>query len=156
MRFLSPLLVSAALLAAPQAMPEHAPDYLPDANAQRFLTVENGGKPGQSLVMLTERVAVKETGPRQTVKKFGEVYAFSPAFLAVPRNQPVELSFWNLQPDDEHDVLFLAPDQTALMHWNLPPLSKTPFTYTFHEPGLYTLVCTMHRPEMTAQILVLP
>ncbi len=156
MRFLSPLLVSAALLAAPPAMPEHAPDYLPDANAQRFLTVEKGGKPEQSLVMLTERVAVKETGPRQTVKTFGEVYAFSPAFLAVPRNKPVELLV--LEPPARRRARRALPraDQTALMHWNLPPLSKTPFTYTFHEPGLYTLVCTMHRPEMTAQILVLP
>ena len=148
------LLLALAVLAA--AHSPHTPDYLPDVQAQRILTVEKGGKPELNLVVLTERVAVKETGPRATVAKFGEVYAFSPTFLAVPRNRPVEISFWNLQPDDEHDILILAPDQTTLMHWTLPPLSKVPFTYTFHEAGVYSVVCTMHRPEMSAQILVTP
>jgi plastocyanin len=59
-----------------------------------------------------------------------------------------------LQPDDEHDILIMAPDQTVLMHWNLAPLSKTPFTYTFHKPGIYSVICALHRPEMSAQILV--
>jgi plastocyanin len=148
------VLGSAATLAAAHGGPEWTPNYLPDAQAQQYLTVETGGRPEQNLVVLTERVAVKETGPRETVAKFGEVYAFSPAFLAVPLDKPVEISFWNLQPDDEHDVLFVAPDQSVLMHWNLPPLSKVPFTYTFHKPGIFTVVCAMHRPEMNAQILV--
>ena len=39
------------------------------------------------------------TGPRATVARFGEVYAFSPAFVAVHRDEPTEISFWNLQPD---------------------------------------------------------
>ncbi len=142
------------ILAAVHTHPERTPDYLPDADAQKYLTVEQGGRPEQNLVVLTEAVAVKETGPRQTVAKFGEVYAFSPSFLAVPLEKPVEISFWNLQPDDDHDVLFIAPDQTVLMHWNLPALSKTPFTYTFHKPGIYSVICALHRPEMTAQILV--
>lgn len=147
-------LFSTLILAAAHGHPERTPDYLPTGEAERFLTVEKGGKPEQNLVVLTESVAVKETGPKQTVARFGEVYAFSPSFLAVPRERPVEISFWNLQPDDEHDVLILAPDQTVLMHWNLKPLSRTPFTYTFHQPGIYSVVCTLHRPEMTAQILV--
>jgi hypothetical protein len=41
---------------------------------------------------------VKETGPKPTVKTFGEVYAFSPTFIAVHPDQPTEFDFWNLQP----------------------------------------------------------
>jgi plastocyanin len=105
---------------------------------------------------MTERVAVDETGPRETVARFGETYAFSPTFLAVRVGEPVEIAFWNLQPDDLHDVLFVAPDHSVLMHWKLPALSKVTFTYTFQKPGLYDFTCTMHVPEMTGQILVLP
>jgi plastocyanin len=147
-------ILGAAVLAMAHSHPERTPDYLPEGDALGYLTVEKGGRPEQNLVVLTEAVAVKETGPKETVKKFGEVYAFSPAFLAVPLEKPIEISFWNLQPDDEHDILIVAPDQTVLMHWSLAPLSKTPFTYTFHKQGIYSVICALHRPEMTAQILV--
>ena len=74
-------LFSTLILAAAHGHPERTPDYLPTGEAERFLTVEKGGKPEQNLVVLTESVAVKETGPKQTVARFGEVYAFSPSFL---------------------------------------------------------------------------
>jgi hypothetical protein len=35
-------------------------------------------------------VAIKETGPAQTVKQFGEVYAFSPDVFAVRRDEPTQ------------------------------------------------------------------
>ena len=38
-------------------------------------------------------VAVKETGPKQTVEKFGEVYAFSPNFFAAHRDEPTRIRF---------------------------------------------------------------
>ena len=85
--------------------------------------------------MLTEAVAIKETGPRATVARFGEVDAFSPAFVAVHRDEPTEISVWNLQPDDDHDFMLVGPDS--------------------HEEGLFTFYCTMHQPDMTGQILVL-
>lgn len=149
-----------AVIAAVDPHPAHAaadsgPDYLPSGPATAFLTVERGGQPARKVVVMTERVAVKETGPRATVRHFGETYAFSPTFFAVRAGEPVEISFWNLQPDDLHDVLFVAPDHSVLMHWKLPALSKTTFTYTFQKPGLYDFTCAMHLPEMTGQILVL-
>ncbi len=134
---------------------DSGPDYLPSGAATAFLTVQQGGAPARKVVIMTERVAVNETGPKETVARFGETYEFSPSFLAVHAGEPVEISFWNLQPDDLHDVLFVAPDHSVLMHWKLPALSKTTFTYTFHKPGLYDLICTMHAAEMTGQILVL-
>ncbi len=148
-----PALALALVLAG---APAETPDYLPSGPAAELLSVERGGHPQRKIVVMTEAVAIKETGPRETVARFGETYAFTPTFFAVRAGEPVEIEFWNLQPDDVHDVLFVAPDQTVLMHWKLPPLAKTVFTYTFKRPGIYPFVCAMHAPEMAGQILVLP
>jgi plastocyanin len=106
--------------------------------------------------VLTEAVAVKQTGPRATVRRFGEVYAFSPTFVAVHPDEPTEISFWNLQPDDEHDFMLVAPDGRVLMKVPLPALRRTTYVFTFHAEGLFAFCCTMHQPEMSGQILVLP
>ena len=131
------------------------PSYLPDATASRVVTVTEAGAADAGITVLTEAVAIKETGPRATVSRFGEVYAFSPAFVAVHRDEPTEISFWNLQPDDDHDML-VGPDAQVLMKVLLPALRKTTYVFTFHDEGLFTFYCTMHQPEMSGQILVLP
>ncbi len=105
---------------------------------------------------MTEAVAVKETGPKETVAKFGEVYAWSPTFIAARREVPTMLTFWNLQPDDEHDFMLAAPDGTVLMHLKLMPLTKTSYIFTFHRDGIFNFYCAVHQPEMNGQILVLP
>jgi plastocyanin len=38
----------------------------------------------------------------------------------------------------------------------LPPLQETAYVFTFHQEGLFSFYCTMHQPEMSGQILVLP
>jgi hypothetical protein len=65
---------------------------------QHGVTIVRSGKAAARVVVLTIGVAIKETGPAETVKKFGEVYAFSPEVFAVRRDQPTEIVFWNLQP----------------------------------------------------------
>jgi plastocyanin len=137
------------------ASPRPEPTYLPDAAAARVVTVTPSGEAAAAVTVLTEAVAVKETGPLQTVKRFGEVYAFAPAFIAVHRDQPTEISFWNLQPDDEHDFMLVDPDANVLMKVTLLPLRKTTYVFTFHREGLFPFYCTMHQPEMSGQILVL-
>jgi len=132
------------------------PNYLPDAAAARVVTVTESGPAAAGITLLTQAVAIKETGPRATVARFGEVYAFSPAFVAVHRDEPTEISFWNLQPDDDHDFMLVGPDSNVLMKVLLPALRKTTYVFTFHDEGLFTFYCTMHQPEMTGQILVLP
>ena len=52
--------------------------------------------------------------------------------------------------------MLLAPDLTVLMKVQLPPLQQTPYTFTFHREGLFDFYCTVHQPEMSDQILVLP
>lgn len=150
------VLPAALLLAAmPRPMPAPERTYLPDAAASRVVTVTESGPAAAGVTVLTEALAIKESGPRATVGAFGEVYAFAPAFLAVRRDEPTEISFWNLQPDDVHDVMLIASDGRVLMRELLPPLRKTSWVFTFHREGLFAFHCTMHQPEMTGQILVL-
>ena len=106
--------------------------------------------------MLTQAIAIKETGPKETVERFGEVYAFSPSVIIVHRDEPTAITFWNLQPDDDHDFMLADPHGHVLMHQALPPLKETAYVFTFHQEGLFTFYCTMHQPAMSGQILVLP
>jgi plastocyanin len=106
--------------------------------------------------VLTEAVAVKEIGPKAAVNKFGQVYAFGPAFIAVHCGQPTEVDFWNLQPDDEHELAMLGLALKVLMYVDLPPLKKTSFIPHFPKEGEIDFKCLRHQPEMSGQILVLP
>jgi plastocyanin len=130
--------------------------YLPNAEASRVVSVATNGVSLANIVVQTHRVAVNETGPRETVEKFGEVYAFSPNFFAVHREEPTMIRFWNLQPDDNHDFMLIDPHSQVLMSVLLPPLKETAYVFTFHQEGLYTFLCALHPPGMTGQILVLP
>ena len=130
--------------------------YLPDAAASKIVSVAKTGNAEAEVIVLTEAVAIKETGPKETVAKFGEVYSFSPTFIAIRRDVPTKLTFWNLQSDDEHDFMLTAPDSTVLMHLKLAPLTKTSYVFTFHQDGIFNFYCTVHQPEMNGQILVLP
>ncbi|MGA9725622.1 MAG: hypothetical protein WBQ86_24430 [Candidatus Binatus sp.] len=130
--------------------------YLPDAAASKIVSIAKEGTPEAEVIILTEAVAIKETGPKETVAKFGEVYAWSPTFMAIRREVPTLLTFWNLQPDDEHDFMLTAPDSTVLMHLKLMPLTKTSYIFTFHKDGIFNFYCAVHQPEMNGQILVLP
>ena len=106
--------------------------------------------------MTTVGVAIKETGPAQTVTQFGEVYAFSPDVFAVRRDQPTQITFWNLQPDDEHDFMLTDPQNRVLLKTKFAPLSKTTFVMTFHDEGVFPFYCVMHQPAMSGQIIVTP
>jgi hypothetical protein len=97
--------------------------YLPNAEASRVVSVTTNGAVAATILVQTHAVAVKETGPKETVAKFGEVYAFSPAFFAVHRGEPTQIRFWNLQPDDNHDVMLIDPHAQVLMKLLLPPKS---------------------------------
>jgi plastocyanin len=144
------------LVSATAAPPMDKNYYLPDAAGSKIVSVAKTGTPEAEVFVLTEAVAIKETGPRETVAKLGEVYAWSPTFIAIRREVPTMLTFWNLQPDDEHDFMLTAPDATVLMHLKLKPLTKTSYIFTFHKDGIFNFYCAVHQPEMNGQILVLP
>jgi plastocyanin len=150
------LLSVATALATDSTAVKKGPFFLPSGAATKIVTVTKTGEAQAGITLLTEAVAVKETAPRATIKEFGEVYAFSPSFFAVHRDQATEIDFWNLQPDDEHDFALLGPDLTVLMYIRLPPLQKTSYIFTFHQEGEVDFKCLRHQPEMSGQILVLP
>jgi plastocyanin len=118
------------------------------------VTIARAGKASARVLVTTVGVAIKETGPAQTVKQFGEVYAFSPEVFAVRRDQPTQITFWNLQPDDEHDFMLTDPKNRVLLQTKFAPLSKTTYVMTFHDEGVYPFYCTMHQPAMSGQIIV--
>ena len=119
------------------------------------VTVASSGRAAARVVVMAEAVATKESGPPETVKTFGEVYAFDPATFAVHRDEPTEVIFWNLQPDDEHDFMLLDSQNRVVAQFKLPPLTKSRRVFTFHRQGLYRFYCTVHQPEMSGQITVL-
>ena len=130
--------------------------YLPSAQASKIVTVTREGSASEEVTLLTQAVAVKETGPKTTIDRFGEVYDYSPSFIAVHRGEPTMITFWNLQPDDDHDFALLGPDSQILMYVDVPPLKKTSYIFTFHRAGLFDFKCLQHQPEMSGQIMVLP
>jgi plastocyanin len=130
--------------------------FMPDAAASKIVSVARTGRASRRLVIVTEAVAVKETGPAATIKRFGEVYAFSPATIIVRQNEPTQINFWNLQPDDQHDFSIVDASGRPLMDLPLAPLSLTSYIFTFHRPGIMEFRCLVHQPEMSGQVLVLP
>ena len=165
MLLIAAVLAFAVALAIPSGAQTPPPDaspppneryYLPDPVASRIVSVTATGLADAEVIVLTQAVAEKETGPAEVVAHFGEIYTFSPSFVVLRRDEPTQLSFWNLQRDEEHDVMLLAPDLSVLMKVALAPLSKTSYVLTFHHEGLFTFHCTFHQPAMSGQILVLP
>lgn len=150
------LLAMISLSAAPACAKGKGGFFLPSPENAKVVRVSSSGEAAAGITVVTEALAVKQRGPRATVKKFGEVYAFSPQFIAVRRDEPTQIEFWNLQPDDEHDVAILDADLKVLMYQPLPPLAKTSWIFTFHREGLFAFKCLVHQPEMSGQILVLP
>lgn len=136
--------------------PSPGPFFLPTGDGAKLVTVTREGEAEAGITVVTEAVAVKENTPKSIIDKFGEVYAFSPSFIAVHRDQPTQIEFWNLQPDDEHDFALVGPDLKILMYEKLPPLTKTSYVFTFHREGLVDFKCLRHQPAMSGQIIVLP
>lgn len=130
--------------------------YLPNAEASQIVSVSTNQLAAVEIPVHTQRVAVKEGGPRETIERFGEVYAFVPSFFAVHRNEPTRIRFRNLQPDDHHGFMLMDPRGRVLMNLWLPPLEELSYVFTFHEEGLYRFVCSFHPTVMWGQLLVLP
>ncbi len=129
---------------------------MPTGDIAKIVTVTASGEATAGITVITEAIAEKETAPKETVAKFGEIYVFSPEFIAVHRDEPTKIEFWNLQTDDEHDFALLDADLNVLMYEKLPELKKTAWIFTFHREGLFGFKCLVHQPEMSGQILVLP
>ncbi len=146
---------AAALALSTGSLLVHAEPVSELSKVPAMVSITAGSRAATTIVLETRAVAVKETGPTATVAKFGEVYAFSPAFFVVREDKPTAIQIWNLQPDDAHDFELLGPRAQELVDIAVPPLVKKSYVFDFHKPGLYTFKCTIHQPEMNGQILVL-
>jgi plastocyanin len=153
---LVPICLALATTAAAASAKQRGGFFMPNADSAKIVTVSPTGEASAGITVLTIAVAVKEHGPKATVAKFGEVYAFSPEFIAVHRDEPTQIEFWNLQRDDEHDFALLGPDLNVMMYQKLPPLKKTSWVFTFHREGVFVFKCLVHQPAMSGQFLVLP
>ena len=142
---------------ARQAADDRAPppDQLPSGAAEKFVSVSHAA-PAAKITVVTQVLAIRETGPKETVERFGETFAFDPSVLIAHRDEPTLITFRNLRPDDMHDFLLVDPSSATLMHVMLPALRDVSYTLAFHEEGLFRFYCTMHQPVMSGQILVLP
>jgi hypothetical protein len=147
-----------AILSAMPAGAQHKSEdnYLPTGSATKVLTVTKDGPASAGVVVLTEGLATKEAGPKETVARFGETYAFSPSVFAVYRDESTLITFRNLQLDDLHDFMLTDPSDSVLMKASLPALADTAYVFTFHREGIFSFYCTMHQPAMSGQIVVLP
>lgn len=146
------LLLAPAAIGAQNSAP--AAYYLPTAEDSRIVTVTKSGSAAAGVTVITQAVAEKENenGTQNCL-----LYAFVPSFIAVPRDEPTQISFRNYQADDDHDFMLVGPDSPkVLMFVLLPRLRETSYVFTFHREGLFRIYCTMHQPEMSGQILVLP
>ncbi|HEX9164060.1 MAG TPA: hypothetical protein VF980_20320 [Thermoanaerobaculia bacterium] len=136
------LVLVALLVACSKPAPYKGPD------------VTLGGKPRARVVIMTEALVTKESGPKESLAAFGESYAFNPAAIAVNQNEPTEVVFWNLQADDEHDFMLLDSRNQVVLKTKIPPLRKPSFTFTFHRAGVFRFYCTVHQPEMSGAFVV--
>ena len=83
-----------------------------------------GGKARARVVVMTQALVTKESGPKDSLAAFGESYAFVPSTFAVREDEPTEIVFWNLQGDDEHDVMLLDSQRKVVLQAKLPPLKR--------------------------------
>jgi plastocyanin len=128
--------------------------YLPSREDSRIVTVTKSGPASSGFTVITQAVAEKEN---ENGAQTCQIYAFVPSFIAVRRDEPTQISFRNYQADDDHDFMLVGPDSAkVLMFVSLPRLRETSYVFTFHKEGLFRVYCTMHQPDMSAQILVLP
>jgi plastocyanin len=149
------ILAVALALASPASGAQESKYYLPDAAASRVVTVTKSGPAEAAITILTQAVAEKEDdeGGKRPVC---QIYAFNPSLIVVRRDEPTSISFRNYQADDEHDFMLVGPDSSVLMFEPLPVLVETSYVFTFHQEGLFSFYCTLHQPEMSGQILVVP
>ena len=67
--------------------------YLPNSESSRMVSVATNGVASANIVVQTHRVAVNETGPKETVAAFGEVMRFRRTFSRSIGRNPRESVF---------------------------------------------------------------
>jgi len=148
-----PIVIALLLMALPAAR-ARAEDYMPGAALAGILSATPAARARNQIVILTLPLPGNQSDAGE-MAKFGLLYGFSPRTIFVYRDEPTTFNFWNLQSNEQHDVMITDGSGQVLLHQELPQLKKTLLTLTFHKQGLFTFYCTMHQPYMSGQIVVL-
>lgn len=96
----------------------------------------------------------KEAGPEPTVKKFGEVYGFSPSTLTVTQGDRVDLTIRNLQAGGDDTHTFTLP--AFGINKDIPPLTVVHVSFVASKAGVFPFHCHFHKPWMAGELVVLP
>lgn len=78
-------------------------------------------------------------------------YRWDPGSVVVYQGDQVELRIWGVN-GDQH----LAYLETYVPEFTVKRGELTALTFKADQPGIFRLVCTVHRPSMEAQVVVLP
>jgi nitrous-oxide reductase len=99
-------------------------------------------------------VSKENPAQKKTVKKFGEVYGFSPSTLVVRQGDKVVINIRNLEAggDDGHTFTLKAYG----INQTLSPLSTDKVSFTATKAGVFQYYCEFHKPWMSGELVVLP
>lgn len=119
-----------------------------------YLSVRAAPKPEtQHIYLQTVLWVSKEAGPSATVKKYGEVYGFSPSTITVTQGEHVDLTIRNLQAGGDDTHSFTLPafgiDKT------IPPLGVVNVSFVASKAGVFLFHCRYHHPWMSGELVVL-
>lgn len=98
--------------------------------------------------------ASKEAGPEATVKKFGEVYGFSPSTIVARQGDRVDLTIRNLQPGGDDTHSFTLP--AFGINKEIAPLTVVTVSFVANKVGVFPFHCHFHKPWMAGEVVVLP
>ncbi len=99
-------------------------------------------------------VSKENPAQKKTVKKFGEVYGFSPSTLVVRQGDHVVINIRNLEGggDDGHTFTLKAYG----INQTLSPLSAVKVSFTATKSCIFQYECEFHKPWMAGELVVLP
>ncbi|HVB57785.1 MAG TPA: cupredoxin domain-containing protein [Candidatus Acidoferrales bacterium] len=96
----------------------------------------------------------KEAGPPATVKKYGEVYGFSPSTITVMQGERVDLTIRDLQAGGDDTHTFTLP--AFGINKDIPPLGVVHVSFVANKAGVFPFHCEFHKPWMSGELVVLP
>lgn len=105
---------------------------------------------------LQTTVWVSKENPAQakTVKKFGEVYGYTPGTLVVRQGDHVVLHIRNLEAGGDDGHTFTLPGYG--INRSISPLGEITVSFTAGKVGIFPFHCEFHKPWMSGEVVVLP
>jgi plastocyanin len=156
------LILSGALLAGDVGAQQAATTHTIFMNVVEYkgsTTTEKLAPPQVNPATLSKGYVYKGPGEAdKTAPQQWEIdsYAFAPGFVTVPQGDTVAVRVFVVN-GDKHDVSVLAPDgQVAVPSATWTRGGEYQVSLKAEKAGTYELICAIHGPSMTANMLVVP